>query len=137
MAFNRFGTSLVVAFDISRGFNRTRHAALPSKLKSYGIYGWFLYFRAGNRCFQVVNRWLLLLLVAPKAPFFTILFSCYIVFLMILSVILPFIWQPSPLQHWGSDKYQKKIAKKQETVHFSLIRGMLRRIKFLPRGRGC
>lgn len=111
MAFNRFGTSLVVAFDISRGFNRTRHAALPSKLKSYGIYGWFLYFRAGNRCFQVVNRWLLLLLVAPKAAFFTILFSCYIVFLMILSVILPFIWQPSPLQHWGPDKYQKKIAK--------------------------
>ena len=57
------------------------------------------------------NRWLLLLLVAPKAPFFTILFSCCIVFLMILSVILPFIWQPSPLQHWGPDKYKKKLKK--------------------------
>ena len=38
-AFNRFGATRAVALDISKAFDRVRHAGLLHKLKSYGISG--------------------------------------------------------------------------------------------------
>ena len=38
-AFNRFGTTRAVAFDISKAFDRVWHAGLLHKLNSYGISG--------------------------------------------------------------------------------------------------
>ena len=38
-AFNRFGATRAVAFDISKAFDRVWHAGLLHKLKSYGISG--------------------------------------------------------------------------------------------------
>ena len=38
-AFNRSGATRAVALDISKAFDRVRHAGLLHKLKSYGISG--------------------------------------------------------------------------------------------------
>ena len=38
-AFNRYGTTGALAFDISQPFDRVWHASLLHKLKSYGILG--------------------------------------------------------------------------------------------------
>ena len=38
-AFNRSGATRAVALDISKAFDRVRHAGLLHKLRSYGISG--------------------------------------------------------------------------------------------------
>ena len=56
--FNRSGATRAVALDISRAFDRVWHAALPHKLKSYGISGQIF----GLISSFLGNRWLRIVL---------------------------------------------------------------------------
>ena len=57
-AFNRYGATLAVALDISKAFDRVRHAGLLCKLKSYGISGQIF----GLISSFLNNRWLRMVL---------------------------------------------------------------------------
>ena len=97
-AFNGSGATRTVALDISKAFDRVRHAGLLHKRKSYRISGQIFGLTSSflsNRRLQVVldgslHKNIQLMLEFLKAPFLVLHFSHYtlMTFLMMLSVIL-------------------------------------------------
>ena len=97
-AFNRSGATRAIALDISKAFDRVRHAGLFHKLRSYGIsgqiFGLFLLFSVIDSFMWFwmgsLHKNIQLMLEFLEGPFLVLHFSYYtlMTILMMLSVIL-------------------------------------------------